>query len=180
MYRKILVPIDGSKPADKALDHAISLLKSVSNNDNNSTRTQLMILFVIPDLPIPLGFAKPMRSLKTGKMVSLSDYIEEMHRAMKSNAQQMLFEKEKKYESDVTSNTYIKTQVIVSNGLSVADVIIDFASKEKADLIVLGNVGLSGVSKVKALGSVSRAIVEKSVCPVLVVHYKGHLTDESS
>ena len=39
------------------------------------------------------------------------------------------------------------------------------------DLIVLGNVGLSGVSKVKALGSVSRAVVEKSVCPVLVVHY---------
>ena len=99
MYRKILVPIDGSKPADKALDHAVSLLKSVSNNDNNSRRTQLMILFVIPELPIPLGFAKPMRSLKTGKLVSLSDYIEEMHDAMKSNAQQMLLKKKKRTNS---------------------------------------------------------------------------------
>jgi nucleotide-binding universal stress UspA family protein len=46
----------------------------------------------------------------------------------------------------------------------------DFADKEKMDLIVLGNVGLSGLSKVKALGSVSRDIVEKYACAVLVVH----------
>lgn len=42
---------------------------------------------------------------------------------------------------------------------------------------MLGNVGLSGVSKVKVLGSVSRAIIEKSVCPVLVVHYDSSLTE---
>ena len=78
---------------------------------------------------------------------------------MKSNALQML--SKKKYESDVNSYADIKTQVVVSNGLSIADAIIDFANKEKADLIVLGNVGLSGMSKIKALGSVSRAIVER-------------------
>ena len=72
MYVKILVPIDGSKPADKALDHAINLIKSMSNNDNN-IKPQLIILFVIPDLPVPLGFEKPIRSLKTREMVSLSD-----------------------------------------------------------------------------------------------------------
>ena len=38
-------------------------------------RTQLIILFVVPDLPIPLGFEKPMHSLKTGEMVSLSEYV---------------------------------------------------------------------------------------------------------
>ena len=72
MYSKILVPIDGSKPADKALDHAINLLKSLTNyNNSQNIRIQLIILFVISDLPIPLGFEKPMRSLKTGRMVSL-------------------------------------------------------------------------------------------------------------
>jgi nucleotide-binding universal stress UspA family protein len=75
-----------------------------------------------------------------------------------------------------SNNAVIKTQVIVSNGRSVSDVIINSANKEKADLIVLGNVGLSGVTKVKALGSISRAIVEKSICPVLVVHYNSSLT----
>jgi nucleotide-binding universal stress UspA family protein len=98
LYKRILVPIDGSEPADNALDHAINLIKSVSNNmsdDDNATKTELMILFVIPDLPVPLGFEKPMLSLKTGRTVSLSNYIKEMHEAMKSNALQMLSEKRK-------------------------------------------------------------------------------------
>jgi Universal stress protein family len=49
--------------------------------------------------------------------------------------------------------------------------IIDFANTEKAYLIVLGNVGLSGMSKVKALGSTSRAIVENSICHKSVLYY---------
>jgi nucleotide-binding universal stress UspA family protein len=95
-----------------------------------------------------------------------------MHEAMKSNALQMLSEKKKKYESDVSGIADIKTQVVISSGLSIADTIIDFANKENPDLIVLGNVGLGGISKVKALGSVSRAIVERSTWPILIVHYK--------
>jgi stress response protein SCP2 len=54
-----------------------------------------------------------MVSLKTGRTVSLSDYIKEMHEAMKSNALQMLSEKKKKYESDVSANANITTQVVV-------------------------------------------------------------------
>jgi hypothetical protein len=42
MYTKILVPIDGSKPADNALDHAINLLKSVSNDNNNNKNTRIL------------------------------------------------------------------------------------------------------------------------------------------
>ena len=98
MYSNILVPIDGSKPADNALDHAINLIKSVSNTNDNRPKTQLVILFVIPDLAIPLGFDKPMRSLKTQKMVSFSNYIKEMHEAMKSNALQILSERKEKYD----------------------------------------------------------------------------------
>jgi nucleotide-binding universal stress UspA family protein len=179
MYNEILVPIDGSKPADKALDHATNLIRSVSNdnnhNNNQNIRTQLIILFVIPDLPVPLGFEKPMRSQKTGQMVSLSEYVKEMHAAMKANALEVLSERKKKYETNISNSAIIKTEVIVGSGLSISDTIIDFADKEKIDLIVLGNVGLSGMSKVKALGSISRAVVEKSVCPVLVVHYSSSL-----
>jgi len=155
------------------LDHAVYLIKSLSNNnnDNNNIKIQLIILFVIPELPVPLGFEKPMRSLKTGERVSLSDYIKEMHQAMKANALEILSERKKKYEPIMSNTAIIKSEVLlVGNGLSISDTIIDFADKEKMDLIVLGNVGLSGLSKVKALGSVSRDIVEKSVCPVLVVH----------
>jgi nucleotide-binding universal stress UspA family protein len=61
-------------------------------------------------------------------------------------------------------------EVLVSQGNSVSDTIIKFANKEKANLIVVGNIGLSGISKLKTLGSVSRSIAEKSRCPVLIVH----------
>ena len=93
-----------------------------------------------------------------------------MHEAMKANALEVLSKRKKKYELIMSNTAVIKTEVVVGNGLSIPDTIIEFAIKEKMDLIVLGNVGLSGLSKVKALGSVSRDIVEKSVCPVLVVH----------
>ena len=116
-----------------------------------------------------------MRSLKTGETISLSDYIKEMHEAMKANAIEIISDRKKKYEPIMDNTAVIKTEVVVGNGLSIPDTIIDFANKEKTDLIVLGNVGLSGLSKVKALGSVSRDIVEKSICPVLVVHYSRSL-----
>ena len=35
---------------------------------------------------------------------------------------------------------------------------------------VIWNIGLGGISKVKALGSVSRNVCEMSNCPVLIVH----------
>jgi len=137
MYNKILVPIDGSKPADKALDHAINLIKSLSNNNNdnnNNIEIQLIILFVIPEFPVPLGFEKPMRSLKSGETVSLSDYIREMHQAMKANALEILSQRKKKYEPIMSNTAIIKSEVlVVGNGLSISDTIIDFADKEKTD-----------------------------------------------
>ena len=101
MYKKILVPIDGSKPADKALNHAINLVTSISSNSNFTIRAEIFVS---------------------------------------------------------------------GNGISIPNTITEFAYKEKVDLIVVGSVGLSGISKVKVLGSVSRAIAEMASCPVLIVH----------
>ncbi len=43
------------KPADKALDHAIHLAKSISINGSFS-KIEIIILFVIPDLPADTWF----------------------------------------------------------------------------------------------------------------------------
>ena len=77
----------------------------------------------------------------------------------------MLSKKEKQYESHGIS---MITKVIV--GGSPSDRILEFAEDENVDLIVVGNVGLSGISRVKTLGSVSRSISERAKCPVLIVH----------
>jgi nucleotide-binding universal stress UspA family protein len=47
---------------------------------------------------------------------------------------------------------------------------VKFLTEEQVDLIVIGNAGLRGISKIKALGSVSRNLIEISNRPVLVVH----------
>jgi nucleotide-binding universal stress UspA family protein len=49
-----------------------------------------------------------------------------------------------------------------------ADAVVDFASAERADVIVVGSRGLGAVRSL-VLGSVSRRIVDHAQCPVLVV-----------
>jgi nucleotide-binding universal stress UspA family protein len=52
----------------------------------------------------------------------------------------------------------------------ISNAIIEFAAQEKIDLIVIGNVGSSGLSKIKTLGSVSRSVSERAPCPVMIIH----------
>ena len=47
---------------------------------------------------------------------------------------------------------------------------MEVAEEEAADLIVMGSIGLTGLSKLRALGSASRAVSERARCPVLIVH----------
>lgn len=164
MYKKILIPIDGSKPSDKALEHIINLLQQCKKDDYDN---EVIILHVIPDFPTPIEFEKPMRSNKTGEMISLSDYIEEMDSIILLKSKEMVYDREKKFES---SGLFIKTDVIVEGNGSIANNIIEYANKEKVDMIAIGNVGLGGINKYKALGSVSRRVSEMSKCPVLIVH----------
>ena len=54
---------------------------------------------------------------------------------------------------------------------SPVEKIIEFAKKEKVDVIVMGNIGLSGFSKLKVLGSVARSVSERAEVPVMIVPY---------
>ena len=77
MYKRIIVPIDGSKPADKASDHTICLTKSISV-DGSINKIEIIILYVIPELPATLGFEPPRRSILTWEVISFSEYTSEM------------------------------------------------------------------------------------------------------
>lgn len=50
-----------------------------------------------------------------------------------------------------------------------AEEIVALAQEASADLIVMGFEGLRGVERLRALGSVSRAVMEKTKRPVLIV-----------
>jgi len=162
MYRKILVPYDGSPQASRALDHAVSLAKS----NMEGYTTDVIMLHVLTEFPTYHFIDRPARSLKTGEKTTLSRYLKEVYEMMREGAADMVAKKKDAIMKD--TNFEIKTRVSV--GDHIADTILRIAAKEKVDLIIIGNVGRSGVSKIKTLGSVSRSVSERADCPVMIVH----------
>ncbi|MDW0342419.1 MAG: universal stress protein, partial [Nitrososphaeraceae archaeon] len=60
----------------------------------------------------------------------------------------------------------VKTDVIVGIS-SVVKEIVEYADKNKVDMIVVGSRGLSGIKKM-LVGSVASGVVTYAHCPVLV------------
>ena len=158
-----------AEPSNVALEHAIKLSQECKGNDNTSPgNIEITILYVIPELPTSIGLLEgPMKSPKTGEIVSFSEYVKEIYEIIKTSAAKKLINMKNKYES---SNVPIQTKVIAESAGSIVNNILNYADKEKVDLIIIGNIGLGGLSKFKALGSVSRSVSEKAKCPVLIVH----------
>ena len=158
MYKKILVPYDGSEPSDKALDHAVNIAKM-------SGKSEVILLYVIAEFPTYHFIERPARSIKTGEKTTVSQYLKEVYELMEESANYVL--DKKKEDIKKTTGLEIGTKLLTGH---ISNSIIDFAAKEKVDLIVIGNVGRSGMSKLRSLGSVSRSVSERSPCPVMIVH----------
>ena len=158
MYKKILVPYDGSEPSDKALDHAVNIAKM-------SGKLEVILLYEIAEFPTYHFIERPARSIKTGEKTTVSQYLKEVYELMEESANYVL--DKKKEDIKKTTGLEIGTKLLTGH---ISNSIIDFAAKEKVDLIVIGNVGRSGMSKIRSLGSVSRSVSERSPCPVMIVH----------
>lgn len=157
MYSKILVPYDVSMPADDALEHAVKLAKAVNNG-----KVEVILLHVIAKLPLyPLMEMK--ESTSSPRSASLIEHIEKVHDEAGDYLAQMIEEKRKRYIS-----TGIKIRSVVLKGIPV-EKILEYAEKEKVDLIILGNLGWGEITKSKTLGSVTRGVVERAHCPVMIV-----------
>lgn len=156
-FRRILVPHDGSIPSDKAIDTAIEFAKM-------SKDSHIILLHVIPEMQIPFVFERPIRSHSTGETTTITEYWQELYEEIKASALKMLERWKLKCE---TTGISAETRSLVGYP---SDVIIKHAEKDNVDFIVMGTTGLSGISKIKALGSVARRVSEGARCPVLLVH----------
>ena len=161
MFRKILVPYDGSAPSDKALQQAVSIAKSLGNN-----KADVIVLHVIAEYPTHHFIERPARSIKTGEKTTLSGYLKELYEMMAENANDALTKKKEAIRK--SSGLEIATRVLAADNIS--DTITKIAEKEGVDLIVIGNVGRSGMSRLRTLGSVSRGVSERASCPVMIIH----------
>ena len=140
MYKKILVPTDGSEFAVKAQRHALFLAKvsgaeivAVSVTENN----------FVNGLP-------------------LDDEVYQLNQVLKERSEENLKEFDKLNEDD------LKITHIVKEG-SPAKCILEVANEEDVDLIVMGRSGKSGFDRF-IMGSVADKVVNSAKCAVLVIH----------
>jgi nucleotide-binding universal stress UspA family protein len=155
IYSKILVPYDGSKYAEKALNKAVNLAKLIKGSE-------IIILNVIEEIVTPpLVFPTRIRHYKTGEDTTLSTYFRDLQTDMRYKMINTLEKIKQKYENSVK----IRTVVLVG---SAEDKIVEFANRQNVDLIVMGSKGLKGMSRL-LMGSVSRNVSEKVKCSVMIV-----------
>ena len=97
MYKKILVPVDGSEPSNVALDHGIKLSQQCRGNDHTTHgKIEIIILHVIPEFPTSIGLLEgPMRSPKTSELIPYSEYVKEIYDIMKTSSAKKLMDMKK-------------------------------------------------------------------------------------
>ena len=159
MYRRIVVPYDGSEPSRNALKHAVKLAQSVVNGP------EVTVLHVVEKILLPPSLSHEMiRSPKSGELIDRDTVLKEEYHNLRQRDHTML---QDDIETLKSGHVTFRSKVMYG---SPAECVIDFAKDYKADLIVIGNIGLSGIAKLKVLGSVSRSVSERAPCPVLIIH----------
>lgn len=145
MYRKILVPLDGSKTAEGVLPHAKALAYSEG--------AQLILLTVAANPALDYAFSDPGIAQRAEE--------EEQSRSKKYMAQ---------VETDLKAAGF-KVSVVLRVG-AVADVILRTAEELQADVIAMSTHGRTGPAR-WLLGSVAERVVRSSKVPVMLIRAKG-------
>jgi len=145
---RILVAVDGSRPSIDASIQAIDLAKSL--------KAELIALYVVsPD--VRYDFIED--TITPRLPGALKDVI---MIAMQRGEKHLGKVRQKARDKNVK----VKTDVVIGIS-SVVKEIVDYAEKNRINIIVVGSRGLSGLKKM-LLGSVASGVVTYAHCPVLV------------
>ena len=144
MYKRILVPLDGSATSERGLREAIGLCAGQS--------TKLLLLHVVDDYPLLIETA------------SMSSH-EEMMKGLRQYGLDVLAQGRKACEE---ASVHTETLMREVTGERVSDVIVGQAGQHGCDLIVMGTHGRRGLQRL-TLGSQAEAVARASPVPVMLV-----------
>lgn len=144
MFHKILVPLDSSELAERALEPALALAQQGDSE---------IILLMVPALekmlvpaPVGYGFLMPEQFTELS-CIEARNYLQTV--------------------SQNWASPGVNISVKVVEG-DEAGVIVDTATAEGVDLIVMSTHGRTGLSR-WVLGSVTERVLHSTICPVLVI-----------
>jgi nucleotide-binding universal stress UspA family protein len=142
MYKKILLPTDGSEYAHNAAKHAIWVA--------NSCSADIIVLIVVESSKLPEIIAVDVER----KLIDM--LIEEGNNAL-GNVSGLLDE-----------SPEINVTFIMKEG-SPASIILQTIKDNDIDLVVMGNSGKHGIDRL-LMGSVAEKVVRNAKCAVTIIH----------
>ena len=145
MIRKILVALDGSDCAERALDFALDIAHQYS--------AEIQLLSVV----IPCFL--PSQSMYLLKSEAIDDCVKQLETAFRG----ILSEAEGKVKKE---KPYLKVSTKLETG-DPSEKIVETAKRGNFDIIVMGSRGLG--RRDYALGSVSSKVADHAPCPLLIV-----------
>ncbi len=153
MYKKILVPMDGSQFSECSLEHVRAI----------ATGCQ------VPEV-ILLRVVEPVSPQVYAEGANM-DWIADAEKTAQTNAENYVSQLAAKLKKEG-----VAAQHAISFGRP-AEKIVDYARDNHVDLIIMSTHGRSGVSR-WVLGSVADRVIHHSAAPVLVVAPQGCRSSE--
>lgn len=144
MFKKILVPLDGSELAERALEPAMVLAQQ-GQGEVYLLSVPILQHMVVMD-PVPYGFLLPEQSVEQSR----HDLLMYLHGLVEKLA----------YPGVVIHS-------LIEEG-DEATVIVETAAAEGVDLIVMSTHGRTGFTR-WMLGSITEKVLREAHCPVLVL-----------
>jgi nucleotide-binding universal stress UspA family protein len=144
--KKILVPIDFSESARKAMEYGLSFARQFN--------AEILLLHVIEFTPLP---APPLAIVQDETTQA------KLH---ESSAKEL-----GEWRDAISAQTIVRASV--RDGISAHAEIVKAAAEGNIDLIILGTQGRTGLAHL-LIGSTAERVVRHAPCPVLVVREREH------
>lgn len=142
-YQRILIPLDGSGRAERAVPHALEIARS--------NRSAIVLLHV---------FRSSVREYYD--QIVLADQVSQVGESIAQA---------KRYLAGLCSQIEAQSVEVSGNvigGANTARLICDYAQQERIDLVVMSTRGHSGFARL-VFGSIAREVMECLEIPVLLV-----------
>ena len=146
MYRRILVPVDGSSTSRLGLRHALGLARD--------QHARVRVLNVVDDVVVA--------SMGDGYSVDMTQIIDSIREAGRKTLDESA-------AAAAKAGVRADTALVEAGGRAVSDVILGDARTFRADLIVMGTHGRRGINRL-LLGSDAERVLREASVPVLLIH----------
>lgn len=157
MYKKIMVPLDGSELAECVLPHVESIVKGCHAPD-------VVLVRVVEPVLLPAGMGTDGSVIFTEQDAArIRSQSDSLH---KHNAEDYLKKLASRMQPGIP---HLHTEVLVGKP---ADTLAAYAEKNGIDLIVIATHGRSGVSR-WVWGSVADRVLRSACVPVMMIRAPG-------